>query len=1120
MKKEILVLVAILITFTWLGQAQNQTSKPKDYSQYPYWQEMMMDPSVNFFETQKAFYSYWKDRQPTRGNGYKVFKRWEYYWQTRVNAQGEFPAAGKVYQEFSDYQASHPVDGRLKSGNPEWMELGPKTRVNYGGYVGVGRVNAIAFHPTDTSKLYIGAPAGGFWYSHDSGATWATSTDELPTLGVSAILLNSENPELILIGTGDDDGGNAMGLGTFRSTDGGMTWTQSNEGMGNQIVSAFAQNENDPNTVLAAAKNGGIFKTTDFGLSWTKTSAPNSEFRELKYKPGDMSVAYASSNGFYRSEDGGMTWTQIGADEGLTATGRMVFDVTPANDSLVYILVGSGGFDGLFQSRDFGKTFSLQSDSPNILGWSYEANDDGSQAWYDLIIHADHVNPDLIHIGGVNLWKSSNGGKNWTITGHWWGDRTNAVHADQHHFAFNPLNNRLYNGNDGGVYWTDNQGAKWTEVSEGLGIGQMYKLGVSLTDKGKSIAGFQDNGTATRMGTNWLNTGGGDGMECAVDPFDAAYSYSTVYYGSIERRINNGSTRNIAAKGNYGITEDGAWVTPFLIGENDPNLMVIGYKNVWICRNVRTNSDPVWKKISNNLGGRNDVNGRVLEHSPADFGILYYVRDDGMIFRTDNLLDPTPVWNNLTSGKPTATQPTDLECHPTDPNIVYMTSGNQVFKSINRGSSWVNISGSLPDIPMNDICFDKTSNEGLYLATDAGVYYKDADQEDWALFGTKLPVSVEISELEIYYDRQTRSDSRIRVSTFGRGMWETGLAETNGMLPPTLLQATAGTGLVELQWEAPFYSQAITGYNIYRNDLLIGSSTGTSYLDRDVENEFTYVYFIKAVYGGTNESQASNEASATPIAEIELPYNQDFEKGNAGWTAKYAFDGWQYGNSEELKVTGNTGKFFAINSGMAGAGIHVTDYLSTPKIDLSPYAGQTVNLKFRYTIRKYMDYDHLFLVYKTPEGDRWNILEELPKPSGFGWPWGEKEMEVPADWLVKDLQIAFFYDDSNEHGWGAGVDDFQLFINATSIFDLELASKVSVYPNPSQGKFELSVDQPESGNLSIQVLDMTGREVYMKTYNSPGSLREEIDLTQNAKGIYSLIVKNGPAYYQMKLTIQ
>jgi len=1111
------LLLTLVIGFSGLSlMAQNTTEEVKDYAAYPYWQDMMLDESVSFYETQKAFYEYWENRTPTRGTGFKVFKRWEYQWETLVSPEGKFPKAGKVYNEYMRYQEENPISGRMKSGAPIWVERGPKTRVNYGGYNGVGRINAIAFHPTDPETIYVGAPSGGFWYTHNGGSTWATSTDTLPTLGVSAIIVHPDNPDDILIGTGDDDGGSDPGLGVFRSADGGLTWSESSEGMGNKTVGVFAKSEADHNLILAGTKNTGIYKSTDFGVSWTKTNAPDKNFRNLEYKPGDDQVVYATESGFWRSEDGGDNWDKIGSDEGLTKSGRFVMTVTPANPELVYVLVGSSAFEGVFKSTDSGLTFTLMADSPNILGYAKDGSDDRSQAGYDLILYADPRSENTVHAGGINLWKTTDGGTNWTITGHWYGaEGVNEVHADQHEFAWNPVNNRLYNGNDGGVYWTDNNGVSWTEISEGLGIGQMYKIGVSATNPDKVMTGFQDNGTATLMGSNWLSTGGGDGMECLVDHFDDAWSYSTLYYGSITRRYNNGSSKNVAGEGSNGIDEAGAWVTPFCLAENDPNTMILGMKNLWIADNIRDNGTINWVKATTDIGGSK---GRVIEHSPSDFDVLYYVQANNKIWRTDNLFDK-PSFAEITSSLPGGTV-RDLECHPYDSYTVYMTSGTKVYKSINKGTSWEDISGSLPDVAMKDIVYDKTSNEGLYVASMTGVYYKDADMEDWVQYGLGLPVSVEATEVEIYYDRIDRADSKLRVGTYGRGLWEIELAPTTSLLPPGMLEGVAETSMVELEWQAPFYPQTISEYNVYRNDTLLATVSGTSYLDRDVVNELTYEYYVTASYIGAGESIASNLVSVTPLGDIALPYSQDFEKGNAGWKAAYTFDGWQYGNADELKVTGNTGSFFGINSGMAGAGIHVMDYLRTPKIDLSPYYGKTVTLKFRYTLRLYMDYDKLYIVWKTGAGERWNIHEEIRKPSGFGWPWTEKEIELPQDALAADAQIGFLYDDNEEHGWGAGIDDVQVFVNTSSIFDLELASSLSVYPNPSEGKFEIRLKDLKPGSVKIDISDITGKTIYSKKYsNGALEITEHVDLSNYSKGIYSLKVQNGESVYTTKLTI-
>ncbi len=1120
MRKHLLLAVVMLLAGTMLPAQSFQNLTEKDYASYPHYAEMMLDQSVNFYETQKAFYTYWKDRIPSRGTGYKPFKRWEYYWQTRINPDGSFPEPDRVFREFMRYQEENLVSDRFKAGNPVWEEMGPKTRQNYGGYVGVGRINAIGFDPVDTLTIYIGAPSGGFWKTHDGGVSWETTTDHLPTLGVSAIYVHPDNPDRILIGTGDRDAGDAPGMGTMLSLDGGVNWEFHNNGMGNVKVGMFAISETDPDFILAAS-SGGVFKTTDGGANWTRTSPDQSNFRDVKMKPADHTVAYATSNtGFYRSEDSGGTWTRIGTDQGLTAPGRKVIGVTPANDSLVYIVSGGGPFEGCFLSRDFGQTFTLRSNSPNILGWAYEGTDDGSQAWYDLFLFADINNPNVIIVGGVNIWRSDDGGVTWAIKGHWWGDRTNEVHADHHTIDRNPLNNRVYIGNDGGIYYSDNLGDTWTEISEGLGIGQIYRLGVSNTNRYKTVTGFQDNGSATWMGTHWLNTGGGDGMECVVDPYDDRYSYTSIYYGAITRWINNATTRRVAGENTGGITESGAWVAPFFIAHDDPNVLVIGMKNIWMTTTVKSQGTISYTKLSNNLAGSNSQNMSELEQSPADFNIVYAARGDGKFFRTDNLRGNT-TWNDLTSSLPSPGTVSYIETHPYDPFTVYIAHNNKIFKSTDKGAKWVNISGSLPNIAMNTIVCDKTSDEGIYVGSDAGVYYIDATLEDWVLFGTGLPYSVEVSELEIYYDRNDRAQSRLRASTYGRGMWETSLFPSDLVLPPSILTATVHADYITLDWAPPFYVQTLTSYRLYRNGEMIATPSSNSYDDDDIEEDVTYVYTVTAVYGGTGESRPSNEATATLVGPIELDYAQGFEKGNAGWSAKNTFEGWRHGTKEELGIGSNDTRFFGINSYSAGNGIHVTDYLHTPSIDLSMHKGKTITLKFLYTLRVYRTYDKLSVHYRVSPDSAWVKLADLPKPSITDWKWDPYEINLPEAALVNGTQIGFFYDDSRQLAWGAGIDDVELFHNTTSVFTLENSLEVSIFPNPAVDYLDIRINRPMSGTVEIKLFTLTGQTVIREEVNSNGTeFSHRLNLSDLASGVYQVQVTAGNGTWKDKVSVK
>jgi len=757
-----LLLVLSLLCFTPL---YSQITVPSDTAEYPYWIQMMQDPDANFFQTQSAFNTYWKDRTVTRGSGWKPFKRWESFMRTRVAPDGTLPAPDHTLKAYQQYMQQHDQSTSV-SGN--WVSQGPFSIPNDKGYVGLGRINAIGFHPTDPNIIYIGAPAGGLWVTTVGGNSWTTTTDNLPTLGVSAIVVDPLNPTTIYIGTGDRDAGDAPGMGVMKSIDNGQTWFAANNGMGNVTVGKMLIDPANPQ-ILYAATTSGMFKSVDAAANWEKVA--NGGFKDLVFKPGSTTILYASQGGyFFRSIDAGETWNQV--TNGIPVGARGVIAVTPANPEIVYFLLAKGdnGFRGLYRSMDGGNTFTERSNSPNIMDWSCDGSGSGGQAWYDLAVAADPVNPDIIYAGGVNVWKSTNGGTSWQINGHWYGGcSVPAVHADQHFFGYNPLNNRLYIGNDGGIYWTANGGTNWNLISNGLVISQTYKLGQSATEDDLVVNGYQDNGSYLQDGTDWFAIGGGDGMECAIDFTDPMYRYTTVYYGSVQRVYGTNGQGTIAANGVNGINEEGAWVTPFLIDENDPNTMFIGYKNIWRSNNIKSsNTGSVkWKRISS----INTPNLDVLEQSPANTDILY-ASNSGNLYICNNAHGEFPSWLTLSSNLAGSGTITDIEAHPTDENTVYLVQNRRVYKSTDKGTSWTDITGGLPDISINCIVYYKQSQEGMYIGTDAGVFYRENGMPDWIPFNNGMPSNARVTELEIYYDPAGPAGDRIKASTYGRGLWK------------------------------------------------------------------------------------------------------------------------------------------------------------------------------------------------------------------------------------------------------------------------------------------------------------------------------------------------------------
>lgn len=212
MNRFSIILISFLLSITYIS-AQNQAEN--DTANYPYWIEMMQDQNANFYDVQDAFNTYWAGKTPGKSSGWKQFKRWEYMMQFKIDEAGYRLPTDQFYKSVKQFEAQKGVNS-----SANWTNIGPielPINTGTGQPNGMGRVNAIAFHPTNEDIIFIGAPQGGLWKSEDGGLNWIVLTDSQPTLGVSSIIIDQVNPNIILIGSGDRDAGDSDGMGVFKA---------------------------------------------------------------------------------------------------------------------------------------------------------------------------------------------------------------------------------------------------------------------------------------------------------------------------------------------------------------------------------------------------------------------------------------------------------------------------------------------------------------------------------------------------------------------------------------------------------------------------------------------------------------------------------------------------------------------------------------------------------------------------------------------------------------------------------------------------------------------------------------------------------------------------------------
>jgi PKD repeat protein len=739
-------------------------------AQRPYW-EMMTDSTVDLQAAKRAFEEYWTGKTPEKGQGYKVFKRWAYMNELRQDAQGHVPATGQEAQEYLRWKREEETQRRTNltpTGN--WSPMGPVALpANLTGQPGgIARLTTMSFHPTDPNILYAGTPNGGLWVSNNAGASWATNTDLLPTLGVSAILSDPITPTTMYIGTGDKDGGSSNGLGVYKSINGGLNWVVSNTGMGNRTVHSMVLDPNNNSTLIAATTNG-VYRSINAGANWALVLNGGGTYFQVGYRPGSSTTLYAvNQDRFFTSVDDGATWN---AGVVVAAASRTAFATTPANPNYVY-LVKDLGNNPVYRSIDGGVTFvNVQTDGKVLLNGDCSGGGSGGQGWYDICIAVDPTDADKVTVGGVSLWKSSDGGVNFKIAACWGSMGTN-VHADHHCLSYSPHNAaRLYDGNDGGLYYTDNFGVSYTNISSGIAASLIYRVGLSAQDPNVLVAGFQDNGMIISRQPNWYITVGGDGTECAIDPTDDNYQYGSYVNGVIRRSVNGGyNWSTIGNNGVGGINEDGPWVTPYALQPGNPNVMIAGYVSLWRSANVKAGA-PAFANV------QAFATGSIRDIAFADANTVYAGRDNDEFWQS---LDGGITWIQKANTPGGAVR--DIATDPATPQRVWVTAGNNVYQSLDGGSTWAVYDVGLPNINAYAVVYDKVAN-ALYCGMSIGVYYRHITDPSWAAYSTGLP-NTQSTHLQIFYDQNgCVGRDKLILATYGRGIWQSDLRSSPTQAP-------------------------------------------------------------------------------------------------------------------------------------------------------------------------------------------------------------------------------------------------------------------------------------------------------------------------------------------------
>jgi len=725
------------------------------------------------------------------------FGRWLWYWKQHTDPNGYLVSPAKTWQEWQKAKGQQRTainsGARTTAGSgPSWAFMGPDSSEEqlfiYG--MGVGRVNVVAFDPVDSNIIWIGTPGGGAWVTKNNGLNWTSMTDSMPLLSVSDIVINPLNPQTMYLCTGDRDGNDYFGIGVLKSYDGGVTWNTTGLSWPDSnynIATSMVINPLDTNTLIMATTSG-MYRSYDGGNTVALVDTGN--YYQVLYCPGDTNILYGTTFNYYgpgsaqiwRSTDAGTTWTQ---QTHRTTTNRITIAVTPAAPNIV-MGVGSvangsnqNGLDGIYKSSDSGSTFAtIDSEGAdcthNLLSWQADGHQCTGQGWYTLPLAISPIDSNIVYSGGVNTWRSTDGGHTWSIANQWDEESfgTAVVHADKHWMAFNPIApDRFYEGNDGGIFYSSNPvgSGTWNDLNNRIGIEEIYRIGVSNVAS-FVISGAQDVGTKiTRPGGIYEEACFGDGMACQLDFADSTVGYGSSEGGSIYL-INPtqtppalGTNNDIASNIDGGIVEgSGGWVTPFILEPSCHECILAGYAAVWRTKNEGN----TWSAVSPSLTTTDLYR---VAATAADTNTIFATEDNytQKIYYTYN---GGTSWTTMTSPYAGSQYISDLKVDPRDKNHIWVTYSGYGSPQVATWDSvtgiWTQMNEGLPDVPVMCFAIDYLSRD-IYVGTEIGVYYRDSTMTSWAPYTSGMP-SLEVTDLEINY-----ATNELWASTYGRSIWRT-----------------------------------------------------------------------------------------------------------------------------------------------------------------------------------------------------------------------------------------------------------------------------------------------------------------------------------------------------------
>jgi hypothetical protein len=721
-----------------------------------------------------------------------------------------------------------------------WKERGPR---NVG-----GRVRAIAWDPNDVTgkKIWAGGVSGGLWYNNnitDSAVSWIPVSDFWNSLSITTIVFDPINPQNMYVATGEGyQVGATIGAGIWKSTNGGNTWSQLSATQNFVYINDLIMRKEGGSSVLYAAVDGnnykgtwfgtalaGLHRSTDGGTTWNQVLPPIS-YSNPSYPFVASSLAIGKDNriwvgtkaspfgltdrggGRVLYSDNGTTWVRNDSSAVVNGNGRVTVATAPSSANYVYSFTESASkVSALRKTIDGGISWSNLASKPDDIDNGIPADDfTRGQAWYDQALAVDPEDSSVVMIGGINLFRTIDGGVNWKHISKWSNNAQlntltcSYVHADQHIILFKPNDpSKVLFGCDGGIFYSSNiYSATTRDVIEArnkdFNVTQYYAGAIHPgADSNYYLAGSQDNGTQKFAQPNKSYTtqaSGGDGAYCFIDQTDPKYQISSYVYNSFYRSSNYGATfTTLLNDGNTG-----SFINPACYDNNQHILYTYKSSNkssggvLYAIKNINSTPKTDTLFIPELTSA---VTAFKVSPYTTNSTTLYIGTSSGLILKVTNA-NGAGVATNITSSLPIGS----ISCIEIGKNenellVTFFNYGmSKIWYTSDGGNKWVDKMGDFPNIPARWALFNpnKRSTE-VILATELGIYATtnfNAASPIWSASNNGF------SNVRTDMLQMRNSDYQVIAATHGRGLFSSnGFAEAaapsmSGFSPTS---AVAGT---------------------------------------------------------------------------------------------------------------------------------------------------------------------------------------------------------------------------------------------------------------------------------------------------------------------------------------